>query len=302
MAGSFFYPPQILALINQLSGRMFYMGTYRRTDARRNNRHRAGGLLFFTTLLALTVTCAITAYASANQPTTVIAGSYGEDMSRTKTNQEHTSAAQQPESVSMSDRQPGGGNSPAHNDSESWMLTLVNAENPLPSDHSPKLKSLANGLQFDERAIDQLNAMLSAAREQGLSPVVCSAYRSIEKQRTLLNNQTEYQVTRGLSREQAAIEARKVIAYPGTSEHNLGLAADIVSINYQSLDEAQADTPEAKWLKEHCSEYGFILRYPKDKTDITGIIYEPWHFRYVGVEAAKEIMESGLCLEEYLAG
>ena len=101
------------------------MGTYRRTDARRNNRHRAGGLLFFTTLLALTVTCAITAYASANQPTTVIAGSYGEDMSRTKTNQEHTSAAQQPESVSSSERQPGGGNSPAYNDSEGWMLILI---------------------------------------------------------------------------------------------------------------------------------------------------------------------------------
>ena len=131
------------------------MGTYRRTGTPRNNRHRAGGLLFFTTLLALTATCAITAYASANQPTTVIAGSYGEDMSRTKTNQEHTSAAQQPESVSSSERQPGGSSSPVHMDSESWMLTLVNADNPLPGDHSPKLKSLANGLQFDERAIDR---------------------------------------------------------------------------------------------------------------------------------------------------
>lgn len=185
-------------------------------------------------------------------------------------------------------------------DPNDWMLTLVNANNPLPDNYSPELKTLSNGLQFDARAIDQLNAMLSAAREQGLSPVVCSAYRSIENQRTLFNNQVAKQMANGLSKEQAEIEARKVVAYPGTSGHNLGLSADIVSINYQLLDEAQSDTPEVKWLIEHCSEYGFVLRYPKDKTDITGIIYEPWHFRYVGVQAAKEIMENGICLEEYI--
>lgn len=107
-------------------------------------------------------------------------------------------------------------------------------------------------------------------------------------------------MARGLNRNQAEIEAARNVAYPGTSEHHLGLAVDIVSLQYQQLDEAQARTPEIIWLTEHCSEYGFILRYPKDKTQITGIVYEPWHFRYVGVETAKVIMEQGLCLEEYL--
>ncbi|NMB13618.1 MAG: M15 family metallopeptidase, partial [Firmicutes bacterium] len=157
-----------------------------------------------------------------------------------------------------------------------------------------------NGLQFDRRAIEQLNSMLSDARAQGLSPVVCSAYRSLEYQQKLFDNQVNKQMSKGLSREQADIEARKVVAYPGTSEHNLGLAVDIVSLSYQHLDEAQANTAEVKWLIEHCSEYGFILRYPKDKIDITGVFYEPWHFRYVGIDAAKAITENGQCLEEYL--
>lgn len=181
-----------------------------------------------------------------------------------------------------------------------WMLTLVNAANPLPSTYSPPLASLRNDLQFDARAVSQLNLMLSDARAQGLHPVVASAYRSFEYQRQLFDNQVIKQMSRGLSRQQAETEARKVVAYPGTSEHNLGLAVDIVSIDYQHLDDAQAHTPEIKWLTEHCSDYGFILRYPHDKTDITGVIHEPWHFRYVGIGAARTIMESGLCLEEYL--
>lgn len=102
-------------------------------------------------------------------------------------------------------------------------------------------------------------------------------------------------------RHQAYAAAATVVAIPGTSEHNLGLAVDICALDYQILDDAQADTPEQQWLMEHCAEYGFILRYPKGKEDMTGIIWEPWHYRYVGVEAAQEISQSGLCLEEYLA-
>jgi D-alanyl-D-alanine carboxypeptidase len=185
-------------------------------------------------------------------------------------------------------------------ESEDWMLTLVNRENLLSDNYLPKLEKLQNGLEFDSRAIDQLNLMLSDARAQGLSPVVCSAYRSIEYQQKLFDNQVNKEISKGLNRQEAEIEASKAIAYPGTSEHNLGLAVDIVSIDYQILDEKQAETEEIKWLIEHCKEYGFILRYPRDKIDITGVIYEPWHFRYVGIEAAKEIMENALCLEEYL--
>lgn len=110
-----------------------------------------------------------------------------------------------------------------------------------------------------------------------------------------------YRMNSGLSRSQAEIEAAKVVAYPGTSEHNLGLAVDIVSLGYQLLDNKQATTAEVRWLVENCADYGFILRYPQGKESITGIIYEPWHFRYVGVTAAQEIMDSGMCLEEYLS-
>ena len=177
----------------------------------------------------------------------------------------------------------------------------MNSENPLPDNHSPDLKSLPNGLLFDERAIDWLDEMLSAMRTQGLSPVVCSAYRTIEFQRTLFDNKVSSLMASGFSKAQAETEARKSVAYPGTSEHNLGLAADIVSIDYQLLDDKQAETPEVRWLLDNCAEYGFILRYPRGKEALTGISYEPWHFRYVGITAAREIMASGLCLEEYLS-
>ena len=188
------------------------------------------------------------------------------------------------------------------NENDIWMLTLVNQENPLDDNYLPKLKSLANGLRFDERAIHHLNAMLAVAKEQGLSIVVSSAHRTIEYQRLLFNNHVLSLTASGLNREQAEKEARKSVAYPGTSEHNLGLAVDLVSNEYQLLDEKQAETPEFKWLIEHCAEYGFILRYPNGKEDITGIKYEPWHFRYVGEKAAREIMNKSLSLEEYLLG
>lgn len=185
-------------------------------------------------------------------------------------------------------------------DPEDWRLILVNEENPLPVDYEVHLAILNNGLEFDERAIGFLERMISDARDEGLFPVVASAYRSVERQWQLYDNKVARLVAQGFSPEQAEIEARKVVAYPGTSEHNLGLAADLVSYSYQHLDDAQGDTAEIQWLHQHCWEYGFILRYPKDKSQITGVIYEPWHFRYVGQPAAQEITEQGLCLEEYL--
>ena len=108
-------------------------------------------------------------------------------------------------------------------------------------------------------------------------------------------------MAQGLSQDDAETEAAKVVAVPGTSEHQLGLALDIVDLNNQNLDESQESTPVQKWLMEHSWEYGFILRYPNEKSEITGIIYEPWHYRYVGVDAASEIHKLGVCLEEYLA-
>ena len=142
--------------------------------------------------------------------------------------------------------------------------------------------------------------MLDACKAEGLSPLVCSSYRSQSKQEALYENKVERLVSQGWSREDAKVEAAKVVALPGTSEHQLGLAVDIVDLNHQLLDESQESTDVQQWLIAHSWEYGFILRYPNDKSEITGIIYEPGHYRYVGKDAAKEIHDAGVCLEEYL--
>ena len=181
-----------------------------------------------------------------------------------------------------------------------WMLRLVNHTNPLPDDFTVELGTLPNGLQFDARAIDQLEKMLDDGNASGLQLMVCSAYRSIARQDQLFEQMKQQYIAQGMT-EQEAYDKTSTIRTPhACSEHSSGLAADIVAVNYQTLDDGFGDTPEAKWLAAHAVEYGFILRYPKDKEDITGIIWEPWHFRYVGVENAQKIKDSGLCLEEYL--
>ena len=181
-----------------------------------------------------------------------------------------------------------------------WKLTLVNATHPMAEGYRPRVSEIENNYYFDSRAVGELQQMLADGLKEGLDFWICSAYRTMEKQTDLYNNKVSRLQAEGLSYEDAYRQAGTVVAYPGTSEHNLGLAADIVAKDYQLLDDKQAETPEAKWLKENCWRYGFILRYPTDKTGETGIIFEPWHYRYVGKEAAREIMEQGICLEEYL--
>lgn len=184
---------------------------------------------------------------------------------------------------------------------EDWKLVLVNSTHFMEEGYVPELTEIENGYYFDSRAVDALKEMLKAGRADGMDLWICSAYRTMEKQTSLYENKVQRLMSEeGLSYDKAYDEAGKTVAYPGTSEHQLGLAVDIVAKDYQHLNDRQAQTDEAKWLKEHCWEYGFILRYPVDKTEETGIIFEPWHYRYVGVEAAKEIMEQGICLEEYL--
>lgn len=181
-----------------------------------------------------------------------------------------------------------------------WNLTLVNPWNPLPEDHTISLTRLKNGQAVDARCYPALQDMMDACRGAGLEPLICSSYRTQEKQEWLFENKVSQFLAKGLSEDAARAEAAKVVALPGTSEHQLGLAVDIVDTGYQLLDDTQADTPVQQWLMEHCWEYGFILRYPKEKEALTGIIYEPWHYRYVGRDAALAIRDSGLCLEEYL--
>lgn len=184
--------------------------------------------------------------------------------------------------------------------SEDWRLLLVNRWNDMPDTYSVELKSLGNGLQVDARIYDDLQAMLSACKKDGLHPIVCSAYRSVETQTRLHNNKIARLRAAGYTGEAAKEEAKFWVAEPGTSEHHTGMALDIVSATYQKLNKQQEQTAEQKWLMEHCWEYGFILRYPSDKSGITGIGYEPWHYRYVGRETALKIRDSGLCFEEYL--
>ena len=185
-------------------------------------------------------------------------------------------------------------------DPEAWNLILVNPWNPLPENYSFTKKELSNGHAVDERCYPDLQAMMDACRAAGNSPVICSSYRSYEKQQSLYQNKVNRLAAQGYSQEKAREEAAKAVALPGTSEHQLGLAVDIVDIANQNLDSSQEDTAVQQWLMEHSWEYGFILRYPNDKSDITGIIYEPWHYRYVGKDAAAETYPQGLCLEEYL--
>ena len=180
------------------------------------------------------------------------------------------------------------------------LLTLVNPWNPLPADWTVELVSIGNGHKVDERCYDDLTAMLEACKAAGLRPVVRSSYRSQATQKRLYENKVSQWKGYGYSDADARKKAATIVAPPGTSEHQMGWALDIVDASYQVLNEKQATMPAQMWLMEHSWEYGFILRYPVNKSDVTGIIYEPWHYRYVGKEYAKAIYESGLCLEEWL--
>ena len=183
---------------------------------------------------------------------------------------------------------------------DAWNLLLVNPWNPLPGGYTVNLAQVNANHAVDERCYEPLQQMLEDCRAAGLSPVICSSYRTQAVQERLFYTRVDNLVAQGYSQEDAQTITARGTARPGTSEHQLGLAVDLVDLNYQILDNNQENTPVQQWLMEHCWEYGFILRYPNEKSAVTGIIYEPWHYRYVGREAAKEITESGLCLEEYL--
>ena len=180
-------------------------------------------------------------------------------------------------------------------------IVLVNKNNKLPEDYEVTLKVLPDRTnQAAEEAYDAMCNMLSDARKAGMILEVCSSYRSVERQKELFEEDMRALVRKGYSYLDAYDEVAKETMPPGYSEHATGLAFDIVALSYQMLNAKQETTPENKWLQEHCTEYGFILRYPKDKEDITGISYESWHYRYVGVEIAQYITENNLTLEEFL--
>ena len=188
-------------------------------------------------------------------------------------------------------------------DFDSWELELINPWNSIPEGFDPELalidKAYAgfSNAQFDARAIDALHALCDAAKADGIKLTIISAYRTNEFQTGNFNRKVDRVMAANpsLTREEAEIEAATVVARPGTSEHQVGLAVD-----FNSVEQSFKDTKAYRWLESHCTDYGFIIRYTAEKQDKTGIIPEPWHYRYVGVEAAKLMEAENLCLEEFI--
>lgn len=181
-----------------------------------------------------------------------------------------------------------------------WNLILVNQENQISENYYFELENIENGHKVDKRIQEKTKQMLEAARREGVKPFICSSYRSNNTQKALFNKKVNQYKKNQYTKEDAKKEASRWVAPPGTSEHEIGLAIDIVSKDYQILDEKQEKTEVQKWLIENCNKYGFVLRYPTNKKEITKVNYEPWHYRYVGVENAKFMKEKDFCLEEYI--
>lgn len=178
--------------------------------------------------------------------------------------------------------------------SEEWNLIVVNRWNAIPEDYSVTLTELPNGQKVDSRIYPDLQKMFDAAGEEGIYLVVGEAYRTAEEQQKIFDDRIQNYIAEGYSRNTAKKLAEEWVAIPGTSEHQLGIAVDI------NADQSRSSNEEVyTWLAENAHNYGFILRYPQEKEDITGTSYEPWHYRYVGREAAEEIYTDQICLEEY---
>ena len=192
-----------------------------------------------------------------------------------------------------------------HFTSQGQRVILVNPWNFIPEDYDPELVALPDpygveGSKVDISCLEDLKAMIDACNRECPEVIVVSSYRSHDHQTKNFNRKVKFYLDKGYSQEAAEKEAATIIAVPGTSEHQLGLALDIIDTRLWALEQEQEDLPAQKWLMEHCWEYGFILRYPQDRIEITGIIYEPWHYRYVGKALAAELHDLGVTLEEYL--
>lgn len=180
---------------------------------------------------------------------------------------------------------------------DQWYLLLTNKWKPAGKDFEPLslVKINNDGHKLDARAYGAYKDMVAAAWEDGVNIYSISAYRSYSRQQELYKQRIQRFINQGYSEEEATEKAGTIVAVPGTSEHQVGLAID-----FNSVEQSFENTKAGKWLAANCTDYGFVLRYPTDKTEITGIIYEPWHFRFVGVKHAKKMAELDMCLEEYV--
>lgn len=248
-----------------------------------------------------TTTSTVEISTVANQDTTVEETMVTTTESTTETTTEKTTATEpQTQAVNAEPQESkpySDGISASFNKAETskWYMKLANPwTTPLPEDYAPSL-STVQGYKVHSKIVKPLNAMISAAANDGINLYIVSAYRTYQRQETNFNNRVQKYIDQGMSKAEAEKKTATIIAVPGTSEHHLGLALD-----FNSLDQSFANTKEGQWLAKNAYKYGFILRYEKDTTDITGIIYEPWHYRYVTVEHAKKIQEMGITFEEYI--
>lgn len=182
---------------------------------------------------------------------------------------------------------------------DDWQLVLVNKNHPIADDYTFTLGTIKGSMQCDERIIPDLFSMLEAALNDGVNLVICSPYRDDSRQQMLFDRKVNKYTAQGMSYLEAYKVAAQTVTIPGSSEHQIGLAIDMISDNYSSLNAGFGDTPAGKWLAGHAHEYGFIIRYPEGKEDITGIEYEPWHLRYVGKNAAWVLYNESITLEEF---
>jgi D-alanyl-D-alanine carboxypeptidase len=184
-------------------------------------------------------------------------------------------------------------------DKNDWKIMLINKQHPIPESYEFTLATIKGSMKCDERIIPELQQMMQAAQKSGVILVIRSPYRDYERQIYLFNRKIKAYMKKKMSYLEAYRTTAQTVTIPGASEHQVGLALDITSNSYTTLTQGFADTKEGKWLANHSYEYGFILRYPDGKEDITGISFEPWHFRYVGKTAAKYMFEHDLTLEEF---
>lgn len=187
-------------------------------------------------------------------------------------------------------------------DVTSWELRLVDLDHPLGEDFAPPALTLvADNEQVDSRVAPELERLFADAKNAGYPIYFCSGYRDYDTQYTIYWNHIDSYTAQGMTEEEARAATLLAVQYPGCSEHQSGLCADILESPDQDMEPYIGGSGLMLWLEQHCAEYGYVIRYPRDKTNITGIEYEPWHLRYVGHEAAEYIMNHGLCLEEFLA-
>lgn len=280
-----------------MQGAAYQRTNARNRDTRRTRRHFGLPVVAVFAAALLLFFYALATNANLNQANGSSTGVTGNPHvpEQMKADQNAVPAVQQ-----EADRAPETPEKTTQGSADDWNLILVNPWNSLPEGYEVTLTHLKNGQAVDERCYPDLQEMMDDCRASGLSPVICSSYRTWEKQEQLFDNKVRACLAQGFSGNEAETEAGRSVAVPGTSEHQLGLAVDIVDIHNQNLNASQEQTDVTQWMLKNSWKYGFILRYPSEKSAVTGIVYEPWHYRYVGREVAAYIYENDLCMEEYL--